>query len=344
MKVFFEEKHDYSGLKNIIGDTIERNILLRLKNGDRVLLKPNLLTDKPLAISKHEMIKAVAEVFIEMGAHVDIADSPGNADSIDGIIKVAGLDSIPAGYYFFDDENEKKYINGFPLAKRIEDYDVIVNLPRLKTHILTVMTMGVKNLYGFIPGRPKKSYHVSHPDPYSFSSMLLSLYRSVKTHLTILDGIIGMQGNGPNNGDPIETGFIAISRDPLALDIAVADYLNVKNFPLRDLSIEQGFRYPEIIGELPPPPAIDIPSGPLLRLPHIGRLRRVVFPRKPRYNRNNCTGCRACVLNCPTGAISMVYGNIIINYSRCIECYTCIEVCNFDALEVYKLNLKRRFV
>jgi len=79
MKVFFEEKHDYSGLKNIIGDTIERNRLLRLKNGDRVLLKPNLLTDKPLAISKHEMIKAVAEVFIEMGAHVDIADSPGNA-------------------------------------------------------------------------------------------------------------------------------------------------------------------------------------------------------------------------------------------------------------------------
>ncbi|HDI83391.1 MAG TPA: 4Fe-4S dicluster domain-containing protein, partial [candidate division WOR-3 bacterium] len=56
-----------------------------------------------------------------------------------------------------------------------------------------------------------------------------------------------------------------------------------------------------------------------------------------------CTGCMACVLNCPTRAISMVYGNILINYSRCIECYTCIEVCNFDALEVYNLNLKRRF-
>jgi len=325
----------YYNLNKKIGDLIEASGGLKIKSGDKVLLKPNLIAGKPIAITHPLFVRAVAEIIEDYGGKVEIADSPGSGEDIDSFIS-AGYGGFSYPFYKFDDFGVIN-INGFPITEKINEYDFIINLPKLKTHLLTVLTLGVKNLFGFIPGRPKKNYHIEYPDGYSFSEMLFSLYRSVKTDVTILDGIVGMEGDGPTNGTKVKIGIIALARDPMVIDYGISEIFKIENFPLRNIYEEHfGKMDIDIIGDIPDIPEIKLPSSRISRMPRIGKIRRLLIHKKPIPIRKNCTLCRSCEVNCPTKAISIEYGNIYINYKRCIECYTCLEVCAFNALKVKK--------
>lgn len=331
--VILVKKHNYENIKNTIGDLIEKNKLLNVKNGDKVLLKPNLLTNKINLVTDYRIVKGIAEYIRDRGGNPEIADSPGDIGGKPNFWSDILYDRIKFKKFFFD-ENGFTIKNGFYLTETLKDYDYIINIPKFKTHILTILTLGVKNLYGFIIGRKKQLLHILNPDPFSFSEMLFSLYKTVRTDLTILDGIIAMEGAGPSSGDIVNKNIIGISKDPLEIDIAIAEIFNVKKFPLYQIAEKNNINKPLIISETEQDLTIKIPKSILIKLPRLNRIRKMIIPKKPRFFRTNCILCGSCESVCPFDALSIHFGNVYINYRKCQECYTCIEMCKYNALKI----------
>jgi uncharacterized protein (DUF362 family) len=108
---------------------------------------------------------------------------------------------------------QKAYISPLLL-----DADFIVNLPKLKTHSFTVFTGAVKNMFGTIPHGLRLNYHKSYTKNEVFSQMLVDIFSCVPPHLTLMDGILAMEGEGPSAGNPKDVGLIFASRDAVAVD------------------------------------------------------------------------------------------------------------------------------
>ena len=126
---------------------------------------------------------------------------------------------------------------------------MIINLPKFKTHSLTLLTLGVKNLFGCIPGPRKALWHLkAGEDRKTFAQILVDIYQIIQPSLTILDGIVGMEGNGPNSGRPIPLGLILASGDSLSLDQIVCDLLGISRESLltNRVAFEQGMGKDEI--------------------------------------------------------------------------------------------------
>lgn len=243
-------------------------------------------------------------------------------------------------------------IKKFVLAAELKNFDVIINAPKLKTHSLTVYTGAVKNLYGCVPGTIKMGYHAKFKDEHVFSDLLLDLYQTIMPDLTIMDAIVGMEGNGPMSGDPIKLGFVAASDDALALDAVITncagiyskvpinylakkrkwDSVNLKK--IKVLGIKKKFKLK--LG--------DIHSYALARifLRYFKGLRNFILA-KPYCDHDKCIHCENCVKFCPAGAITMVKGFPEFDYKKCIRCYCCHEVCPANAIYLKKNWFVRTF-
>jgi uncharacterized protein (DUF362 family) len=109
------------------------------------------------------------------------------------------------------------------------DADVVINLPKVKSHMQLTLTLGVKNLFGCVPGKMKAWWHMeAGKDVERFAQMLIETARTINPELTILDGIIGHEGNGPSAGEPKELGVLAAACDVFALDRVMVEILGVK--------------------------------------------------------------------------------------------------------------------
>lgn len=182
-----------------------------VKPGEKILLKPNLLTAEypEKCVTTHPAVfKAVAEALQNAGAQLRYGDSPGfgspeGAARKSGIAAAATELGIPMADFHQGQEavcadalQNKKFI----IAKGVLESDGLISLPKLKTHGLTRMTGCIKNQFGCIPGWLKGEYHVKLPDVNSFAQMLVDLNILLKPRLYIMDGIIAMEGNGPRGG------------------------------------------------------------------------------------------------------------------------------------------------
>lgn len=208
-----------------------------VKPGDRVLLKPNLLTgSRPgkECITRPELVACVAAMVKAVGGKPFMGDSPafGSARGVaenNGYLPLLEALDIPivefsGGRYATESDN----FNHLRLSKQAMDADVVINLPKLKSHTQLTMTMGVKNLFGCVPGKMKAWWHMeAGKDADRFGEMLVETAKAIAPDLTILDGIIGHEGNGPMNGTPKDVGLLAASADVFALDWVVTDILQV---------------------------------------------------------------------------------------------------------------------
>jgi uncharacterized protein (DUF362 family) len=208
-----------------------------VKKGDRVLLKPNLLTANRAGkecITRPELVYCVAQLVKEAGGKPFLGDSPAFGTAR-GVAKANGyLPLVEALDLPIVEFRGKRYqtasntFNHLRLSKEAMEADAIINLPKVKSHLQLTLTLGVKNLFGCVPGKMKAWWHMeAGKDAHRFGEMLVETARAIAPDLTITDGIIGHEGNGPSAGEPRQLGILGASADVFALDRVWADILQV---------------------------------------------------------------------------------------------------------------------
>ena len=208
-----------------------------VKPGDRVLLKPNLLTGaRPSkeCTTRWELVYCVAQLVRQAGGEPFLGDSPAFG-SAKGVALANGyqpiLDELKLPIIDFQGQRYQtvgEEFNHLLLSKEAMDADVVINLPKVKSHMQLTLTLGVKNLFGCVPGKMKAWWHMeAGKDSVRFGNMLVETARTIAPNLTILDGIIGHEGNGPSGGEPKFLGILGAATDVFALDRALVHILNV---------------------------------------------------------------------------------------------------------------------
>ncbi|MBW4621339.1 MAG: DUF362 domain-containing protein [Cyanosarcina radialis HA8281-LM2] len=209
-----------------------------VKKGDRVLLKPNLLTGgRPgkACITDPNLVYAVARLVKEAGGQPFLGDSPAFG-SAKGVAKANGylplMAELDLPIVEFHGQRYQTASNGFNhllLSKESMEADVVINLPKVKSHAQLTITLGVKNLFGCVPGKMKAWWHMeAGKDSNRFGEMLVETARAVNPDLTIIDGIVGHEGNGPSGGEPRDLGILGASANVFALDRSLVEILQVE--------------------------------------------------------------------------------------------------------------------
>ncbi|HEY9827266.1 MAG TPA: DUF362 domain-containing protein [Stenomitos sp.] len=208
-----------------------------VRPGDRVLLKPNLLTGarpQKECTTRPEVVAVVAQLVKEAGGKPFLGDGPAFGSAL-GVAKANGylpmLEALEIPVVEFQGARYQTVSDTFDhlrLSKEAMNADVIINLPKVKSHVQLTLTLGVKNLFGCVPGKMKAWWHLeAGKDADRFGEMLVETARTIAPHLTIVDGILGHEGNGPSNGEPRLLGVLGASTDVFALDRAMVALLGV---------------------------------------------------------------------------------------------------------------------
>lgn len=339
--------------------------------GQSVLLKPNLLSPRApeSAVCTHPaVVEAVAGLATSVGGKCSLGDSPSlsgeTPESFSRLIHTTGmLDAAErAGIEVvrFDDSAREREIPSalvfrrFLLSNALDDANVLINLPKFKTHELTLLTGAVKNLFGCVPGRRKIEFHLqAGADPETFSQILVDLLRAVRPSLSIMDGIVGMDGQGPSAGRRRNFGLLLASEDSVALDAVACLVAGVDPMaiPTLRLASEQGVGIADparievsgaSIEEVRIPDFLLPPRGDAIsRVPKpIYRLIRNQLIRTPVFLTDRCTSCATCVQVCPVRAISDHKGRLRLDRGKCIRCYCCQEVCPEEAIVLRSGHLR----
>jgi len=338
--------YDYASLKPRVFEILD-SLGVKIAPGKRVLLKPNFLSPaKPEeALLTHPLvIRAVTEYVIEKGGRVKIGDSQA-IGSLERILKENGVRKALVGLdvEIVEFARSRKVDIGEPfgkidLAADALDADIVINLPKLKTHGMMMLTLGVKNLFGCVVGFRKPEWHmragVNHD---LFARLLVQICRAVNPAVTILDGILAMEGEGPGkSGKPRHVGVLMGSADTVAIDrtactmVSMAPEALPTNRAARELGMAEGKI--EIDGTLPEVLHYKIPG--VRPTGRITSLLRNQLIRKPVADGEACKLCGECRKYCPAKAITGEGDRLRFDYGKCIRCFCCLEVCPFGALRI----------
>jgi ferredoxin len=240
------------------------------------------------------------------------------------------------------------------IAHQALNADVVINLPKLKTHSQMLLTLGVKNLFGTIVAQRKAEWHyMAGADRDTFASLHLDIYQALKPALTLLDGVWGMEGHGPSNGRPRRLNLIAAAKDAVALDVSICRLLGarLRSFPLYRAARSRGMGETDLSkitfkGEsLQSFEVIDFQIPKLDSLGVLPGMFDWVSKRflvsKPVQFESSCVACGQCSEICPAGAIRLKNKRIAFDYDRCIRCYCCQEVCPEDGIHFHRGPLVR---
>lgn len=333
-----------------------------IKPGQKVLLKVNVLSAKTpdQNVTTHpEVIGQMIDILHNHGCEVWVGDSSGGnmqqGNPTGTALKVTGIQKVVeqkgAKLLNFDATGFEVRKGGtvfkeLYIAKPIFEADVVISMAKFKTHGLTLLTGGVKNMFGVVPGRAKANYHSEAQTIEKFCKGLLELYKEVKPNFTVVDGIEAMEGNGPSAGTTKKCGIIVMSPDAISADRILGEILpcrfqdvqttyfghkmglgegdinkiQILGTQIQDLGISS-FKLPntKLVSSLP---------GFLTSI--AVNLMKVVPKIEP-----ECVGCSFCIDSCPVDAMSL--GNnqkAIIDYSKCISCYCCHELCPKKTIEL----------
>lgn len=364
------DTYEYDKVKNAVRESLDLlgGISGFIRPGDRVLLKVNLLIRrKPeKATTTHpSLVRALAELVTEAGGKPLIGDSPGgyhfyNRGTLESVYETCGMAKAArdsGAELNYDTEavdvpyREGKIMKSIKTIKPVLEVDKIINIPKIKTHMMTVYSGAVKNLFGIIPGSYKAEYHLRFEDANDFADVLVDICSFVKPTLTVMDAVIGMEGYGPTNGHPKQVGLVISGANPYELDVVASSIIGLKpkEVPTVIKSVERGLCSGNpadinVLGETMDDVRIGdfrIPTRKLsfnfynLLMPRFisKRLNRAMKAR-PRFDHKACKGCGVCARSCPPGVIKMVNGKPEFDIDRCIRCFCCHELCDYNAVEV----------
>jgi len=331
-----------------------------VKKGDRVLLKPNLLSAQPpekRITTDPSIVRAVAMMVMDAGGIPVIGDSPalGSFSRValkTGMMEIA--DQLDIEVVELNDPMpvplpSSSIFKKLELASQAIKADVVINLPKLKTHSQMLFTLGVKNMFGTVVAQRKAEWHyMAGVDRDSFASLLIDIYLCIRPALTILDGIWGMEGHGPANGKARRINIIAAAEDAIALDVAVCHMLGIplRSFPLYRAAHKREIGKTDvrqIIFKGLSPEVFSIPDFEIPSLDSMGVLPGIFdgftkhyLVSKPVQTENSCIECGRCSEICPADAIIMEGRKIIFDYDKCIRCYCCQEICPQNSIQFHR--------
>lgn len=319
-----------------------------------VLLKPNLIgTASPeKALTTHPVVvETLINILKEKGArHIYLGDGPGGLEiNYERVLEESGMSDIltrhkdlklfkvePLNYYKSKVENTTLY---FPA--QLKEIDIIINLPKIKTHLITLFTGAIKNLYGIIPAHKRKLLHFDNPHPNKFEEILVKLAQSLKPSINIADAIIGLQGNGPSRGFPANMGYLLASTDILSIDIASSILLGYEWRKIHHLQYAEkvGLGNPgfKIIGDEIKSGSFKLKSNTFLKFVTslFGKHSLKLFRIYPHFFNPNCSKCHRCHEYCEFGGIMIEENDYPrrIN-SKCRNCLCCYEICEANAIKL----------
>ena len=358
------DKYDIELIENKLREAFSAlGIDISTFKGKKVVIKPNLVMKKSPehAATTHPIfLSALLSLLFKAGISPTIAESPG------GVYSAARLLSIYRGCGIEDEA--KKYdctlnfdvysrrcgydegitSKSFDIITPIADADVIIDLAKLKSHSLTKMSGAVKNMFGTVPGIVKFEMHSAYPDINDFSSVICdicAMHMKNKSFISITDGIVGMEGDGPTGGDARQIGVILVSRDPFLSDAVAARIIGFdhNDVPILSEGVRRGY-IPQSIDDIRLC-GDDVNSLILndFKLPNSQRLAELRFFSHGIMGRffmpspsvtKKCRGCGECAASCPEHTIKISNGRAHIDASKCIRCYCCQELCPFTAITI----------
>lgn len=338
-----------------------------VRAGDCVLLKVNLLLPaKPeAAITTHpKIVESVIKLIKAQNAEPWVGDSSGGQGLTMKAFEVSGIKAVCEKYdariINFDTSKVRKIeipkgkiINEIHVSSALFDADCVICMPKLKTHALTLYTGAIKNLYGTIPGGRKSLIHaITGSDANRFANALVDIYSQLPIRLNLMDGIVGMEGIGPNHGKPIKSGVILAGPRALELDAVSSAIMgfNPYDIPMLKIASERGFgtididkisilgeRLDDVKTNFKKP--LRIYKG-LRFLPSFFINLFLDSPKLPYPNKAGCTQCKICEESCPVDAISVTDAPQF-DHDKCIRCYCCHELCPEDGIKLKKALLPR---
>ena len=323
----------------------------------KVLVKPNLLMaiEPESGIVTHpEVVRAVIRMLKEIDCSVYLGDGPsvwGNeAEKEDAVYEKCGMKRVcdEEGAELVKFEN-KRWRKKFPLAAWLDKCDHVVNVPKFKTHELTVLTGAIKNLFGFVWKTHKTELHKKYFYVNDFSKILVDIYEEVRPSLTVIDGIVAMEADGPGTGGKLRNaGLLLAGSDCVALDSILAlimgleahDILTTREAASRGLGASD-IKSIFVVGEKLEDVKLTnfvLPSTSMkLKIPRpIIQIAKKLIKYYPCVEQDNCTRCAICIQACPNKAITMKNDRIIFDYSKCIACFCCQEACPNAAIKIKK--------
>lgn len=346
-----------------------------LGGSTKVLIKPNLLAKHvpEHAVTTHPAVLRAAILALQARGvtHITVADSSGGLytpGAMKSIYKVSGLAAVceETGAALFTDCTAKtRKTNGvrvreFNMITPVHEADFILNLPKLKTHAMTGLTCAVKNIFGVIPGLEKAEMHMRFSEKGAFGEMLTDLCEAVKSNMTLVDGVVGMEGDGPAGGTPKQVGVLMASENPYSIDLAACriigiapmdvPYLNAAQrrglcddkidpalllleplaaAPVAHYKLPASYRGVDFSANVPRPIRWLVPGAEKLIAPH------------PVVRSSACIGCGKCAEICPANTILIKNKTAHIVPKACIRCFCCHEMCPVKAIDIKRFGIFR---
>ena len=212
-----------------------------------VMIKPNVLraSDAAEGIVTHPaVLAAVVDKVESMGpASIIVGDNPGlfSYGANEAAFEQAGLMAAARGYYrnigldAVSMPFNPEFMETVNVSRAIIDADIVISLPKFKTHGLTVMTGAIKNSYGLLPGAQKARLHKIAGSPERFHDLVVEVFQLRVPDLFIMDAVVGMEGNGPASPDLRDIGLILAADNAVAMDAVVAAMMGLDPGRLRFL-------------------------------------------------------------------------------------------------------------
>ena len=349
-RVYFKKTvYDYKVLMPVVRQMIADIGDLSIRHQSTVLIKPNLLlpTRPERAVLTHpNIVRAVVEYVLDMGARPQISDSPAlgpfeRVISMGGYAEaLKGLDVLWKPFKQTAKLDIDMPFGTIDLARDAVEADVIINLAKLKTHSQMYLTLGVKNMFGCVVGSMKPEWHLrAGIDRDKFARLLVQVCHNLAPALTLVDGVLAMEGQGPGkSGTPRELGIVVGSRSAFAADRAICKYLGIEpeklatNRAAAQLGLADESLY--ITGDFHMIHDFNFPDlGPLtFGSGSFQKLARRHLLQKPVVNDRLCGVCNKCWQYCPAHAVIRNKHKVRFDYDRCIRCYCCQEVCPEGAI------------
>lgn len=342
-----------------------------VRPGQRVLLKVNLLTAAApeKAVTTHPaVVLALARLVREAGGTAVVADSPGPIPyTAGGLKKVYGaaglLELAERGELELNWDTavdwlacpEGKTVRRIEVIRPVLECDVVIAVPKLKTHMFTTLSGATKILFGVIPGLAKAGYHAKLQSGAQFADMLLDIIAAVRPALYVMDAVLAMEGDGPGlHGRPRHLGLVMAAQNPAAMDAAACliTGLDPLEVPMLRAAVERGWWNGDMAGirvlgtpldelvvpNFQKPDRVARDARGLDRLTWYQRIwvpavKQALTPR-PVPAAGRCNGCATCRRICPRRAITMSGNRAVVDDRNCIRCYCCHEVCPEAAIDL----------